>query len=635
MKAAFLIRCSTKKQDYQRQVNDLTRLAKRFGYEYDDTTIYGEHITGKDDATIRDRASIAKLKEDAVAGKFDLVLVSEVSRMSRDVSSGTRYVRELTNWGIPVYFKDIDTWTIDPISHRPTPNAEEVIVNAFLAAWKYLKSMKTQIASGRRNELDNDCISVGKPYFGYKRFGGKDKSTKNKLVVDEARAKVVVDVFNEYLKEGATLKSTALAITAKYEEELNRKFTIGNIEHILTYEPYATGSKRYTLKDPDTEEIDEFDISLPTLISREIYDAATAKRKSSKYSDEPYPTQTTYTLSKLLKCPHCGYTMSPRAKARDKKAEAGEGSYRMINGKRAMSWVCMSGINNATDCSSRMSVANEKLEPIIWEFIKRELIPFSNINNEDRKAKLAELENKKRELETNIGYFLSDIDSQKGLIQRAYKAYTTAPESIAEMALQDYHSTAEKAQKEIRASENKIEGIRAEIDQLNIQITYYSQPSLPKDIIERAEADEMLMRKITKELIQKIHPYKITTYRKKQREKGLKTCNKYITLKNGVVLLEVFTVNGIYYILYNSNGNDAVRYAYYIGADIVYSGSNLATDYVKGLGDEVFYIKSPYLLFDDDRANDMDAVIDVNGFVEVAKANNLELSYQYKPDTEG
>ena len=32
MRAAFLIRCSTKKQDYERQVNDLTRLAKKFGY---------------------------------------------------------------------------------------------------------------------------------------------------------------------------------------------------------------------------------------------------------------------------------------------------------------------------------------------------------------------------------------------------------------------------------------------------------------------------------------------------------------------------------------------------------------------------------------------------------------------------
>lgn len=34
--------------------------------------------------------------------------------------------------------------------------------------------------------------------------------------------------------------------------------------------------------------------------------------------------------------------------------------YRLINGKIAISWTCMSGINNATDCNSRISINNEK-----------------------------------------------------------------------------------------------------------------------------------------------------------------------------------------------------------------------------------------------------------------------------------
>ena len=108
MKAAFLIRCSTKKQDYERQVKDLTRLAKRFGYEYGDSTIYGEHITGKDDATKKDRLSIQHLKEDAEASKFDVVLISEVSRLSRDPTSGRWYVRQLIN--MEIYLKSHDMY---------------------------------------------------------------------------------------------------------------------------------------------------------------------------------------------------------------------------------------------------------------------------------------------------------------------------------------------------------------------------------------------------------------------------------------------------------------------------------------------------------------------------------------------
>ena len=620
MKAAFLIRCSTRKQDYQRQVNDLTRLAKRLGYEYGEEITYGEHITGKDNATIRDRESVARLKADAIAGKFDVVLVSEVSRMSRDVQSGTQYVRELTNIQIPIYFKDIDTWTIDPISHRPTPNAEEVIVNAFLAAWKYLKSMKTQIASGRRNELDNNCISVGKPFFGYRRFGGKDKATKNSLVVDEVAAKVVVDVFNEYLKDGATLKSTALAITAKYGEELGRKFSIGAIEHILMYESYATGVKRFTLKDPDTLEVDEFDISLPIIISKEVYEAATAKRKANKVSGEPYPKQTTYLLSRLIKCPCCGYTLTPRAKGNESKAVAELGKYRMINGKKAMSWICMSGVNNATDCSNRMSIGNEKIEPIIWELVKQELIPFSNINNEDRKQKLAELEEKKKEIEANIGYFTADIESQKALIDRAYKLALNAPAAIAERAMQDYHNTTSKADKEIRQNESKIEGLRAEIDKINTRITFYSQPSLPEDIIERAEADGDLMRKLVKELIEKIIPYKISTYKVKERYG-----DNYKTLNFGVVLLEVHAINGVYYVFYNTNERGTTRYAFYMPSVLaVFQKSEFRIE-LYGESEE-FYLPMPNMVKDSD---ELEEIVSINEFVDICKANNNIISYKY------
>ena len=57
MKAAFLIRCSTKNQDLDRQTRDLTRLAKSLGYEYDiENLVFGEKITGKDDVTIKNRA---------------------------------------------------------------------------------------------------------------------------------------------------------------------------------------------------------------------------------------------------------------------------------------------------------------------------------------------------------------------------------------------------------------------------------------------------------------------------------------------------------------------------------------------------------------------------------------------------
>lgn len=621
MKAAFLIRCSTKNQDLDRQTRDLTRLAKSLGYEYDiENLVFGEKITGKDDVTIKNRESIDKLLRAAKEQKFDVVLAIEVSRMSRDPASGRVYVRQLINMSIPVYFRDIDTWTINPDNGKRVRDAEQVIGAAFDAAWKYLRSLKTQVASGRRNELDNNQISVGQPFFGYTRYGGKDKSKKNCWIVDEVAAEVVVFVFNEYIKDGSTLKSTALATTAKYGELLGRKFSVGSIEHILTYESYHTGIKKISLTDPDTEEIEVFDVKVPILVDTELFEKATAKRKNNRVKSEPYPKQTTYILSKLLKCPYCGYTMTPRAKGNDSRGKTTNERYRIINGKKALSWLCMSGINNATSCNNRISVANEKAEPIIWELIKKELIVFANLNNEERELKVEELTEKITHLASNIDNYNAHKSSLQKQLSKAYTVATMADESVLAMAMTEFNKTARNIRKEMSDCDSAIEQIKGEIDNLvNLKI-FYSQPNLPSDIIEKAETDEAEKRKLVKELINKIVPYKITTFKKQHRDRGL------VTLNFGVVLLEVYTVNGIYYVFYNANDRGDIRQAYYIsGVFAKFQNSiNKFDAYKEG---EYFVISNADMVME---TEEIDELITVNQMVEIAINNGWVLSYCYK-----
>ena len=621
MKAAFLIRCSTKNQDLDRQTRDLTRLAKSLGYEYDiENLVFGEKITGKDDVTIKNRESIDKLLRAAKEQKFDVVLVAEVSRMSRDPASGRVYVRQLINMSIPVYFRDIDTWTINPDNGKRVRDAEQVIGAAFDAAWKYLRSLKTQVASGRRNELDNNQISVGQPFFGYTRYGGKDKSKKNCWIVDEVAAEVVVFVFNEYIKDGSTLKSTALATTAKYGELLGRKFSVGSIDHILTYESYHTGIKKISLTDPDTEEIEVFDVKVPILVDTELFEKATAKRKNNRVKSEPYPKQTTYILSKLLKCPYCGYTMTPRAKGNDSRGKTTNERYRIINGKKALSWLCMSGINNATSCNNRISVANEKAEPIIWELIKKELIVFANLNNEERELKVEELTEKITHLASNIDNYNAHKSSLQKQLSKAYTVATMADESVLAMAMTEFNKTARNIRKEMSDCDSAIEQIKGEIDNLvNLKI-FYSQPNLPSDIIEKAETDEAEKRKLVKELINKIVPYKITTFKKQHRDRGL------VTLNFGVVLLEVYTVNGIYYVFYNANDRGDIRQAYYIsGVFAKFQNSiNKFDAYKEG---EYFVISNADMVME---TEEIDELITVNQMVEIAINNGWVLSYCYK-----
>lgn len=610
MRAAFLIRCSTKKQEYERQIKDLVVIAKKYGYEYGDSTTYGEHITGKDDATKRNRLSIQHLMEGATENKFDVVLVSEVSRMSRDPMSGRMYIRQLINMEKPVYFKDISTWTIDPQTGKKTRDAEIIIGAGFDAAWNYLKNMKTQIASGRRNELDNNCMSIGQPFFGYKRFGGKDKTNKNRWVVDEDAADVVVDVFNEYLKDGATLKSTALAITAKYGGKFNKKFSTGTIEHILTFEPYSTGIKKVNLTDPDTEDVDVFEVEVPTIINKALYDAATQKRATNRTVTEPYPKQKTYVLSKLLKCPICGHSLTPR-----KKSDIHSG-IRLQNGKPAVSWCCMSGISNATDCKSRITISNEKVQAIIWGLVKTELIGLANLNTEDRMTKIEELTTKIGNIDADIANFTSQIANMDKQITRAYNAYIDAPDMIQEVAKINYYNTLTKCQNEKAECESKIEGLKKERERYELYRKSLSQPTLPSDAISKAEANPVEMRRLVKELIEKIYPYKIESYVSPATHR---------IMKNGVVLLEVYAIDGIYYILYDGNQRNN-KTAYYISNKLAtfQNGKSKFDFYNAG---EYFVIPNANMLME---TEELVKTASFNEMIDICKTNGYEIDYSYK-----
>ena len=208
-KAAFLVRCSTDKQDYERQIEDLQHVADRFDLTVSEDNIFGEYITGKDDTTKKDRLSIIKLREAAEAKKFDVILVAEVSRMSRYSVSGRVYIRQFCNLGIPVYFRDKMKWTINPDTMREDESFIKELGMYFDGAAEYLKSMKTQIASGRRMSLRNNQLVIGHVPIGYKKRGGKDRKHKSELIVDDEQAAIVKDIFNMYIAEGGTLKNVA------------------------------------------------------------------------------------------------------------------------------------------------------------------------------------------------------------------------------------------------------------------------------------------------------------------------------------------------------------------------------------------------------------------------------------------
>ena len=92
---------------------------------------------------------------------------------------------------------------------------------------------------------------------------------------------------------------------------------------------------------------------------------------------------------------------------------------------------------------------------------------------------------------------------------------------------------------------------------------YYQQPVKPVDVIEEAEKDETIMRKLFVELIDKIHPYDVSA---------------------GVLVLEIYGKTGVFYILLDANQRGKKRIARYISGDLaIWQGGKLALpDYDQG-----------------------------------------------------
>ena len=537
--AAFLVRCSTDKQDYDRQIQDLTVVAERFGLHVSDSNIYGEYITGKDDTTKQDRLSVRRCRNAAEEHKYKYLLVAEVSRMSRDSVSGRVYVRQFCNLRIPIYFRDKMKWTMNP----ETLDIDESFIKElglyFDGAAEYLKSMKTQIASGRRARLRNNGLIIGHVPLGYKKRGGKDRNTKYELVIDEKTAPVVKDIFTMYLADEASMSSVSKAISVKY----GIRKTVSGVQQVLARKEYYTGEYTVYLSDPDDKNKapEPFTITFEPLISKETYEAAESKRKSNKSSREPYPKQMRHPLSRLIKCPFCGHSFSPRARSGDKPGE----KYRIINGKIAYSWICMTRINNAGECISHVNLNDEKTETIVWELIKRELLDFADLHKDTREEKILELRQKIADAKGQIPLYIDSIEKAKARRKRAYHIYLDAADLDEEQAKKDYDETIREVRKQSDSYTSEIETLKRRITSWEESIRYYSQTNITSEYIDSIEDNLEEKRKLFLQLIHKITPYGI---------------------RDGVVVIELDTVNGTYYILFDGNQRFAKCVAHYIAA---------------------------------------------------------------------
>lgn len=176
---------------------------------------------------------------DTMAGKIDMIITKSISRFARNTLDCLKYIRQLKEKNVPVFFEKENINTMD--------SKGEVLLTIMASlAQQESESLSKNVKMGIQFRYQNGEVQVNHNWFlGY------TKDENGHLIIDEDQAVVVRRIFREYL-QGASLKTIADGLMADGIPTAtgNMKWRGDGIRKILTNEKYtgdALLQKTYTV----------------------------------------------------------------------------------------------------------------------------------------------------------------------------------------------------------------------------------------------------------------------------------------------------------------------------------------------------------------------------------------------------
>lgn len=194
IKVAAYCRVSTDSDEqatsYEAQVEHYTKfisdnLKWEFAGIYADDGISGTNTKKRDDFN--------RMIDDCMAGKIDMVVTKSISRFARNTLDCLKYIRQLKEKEIPVYFEKESINTMD--------SKGEVLLTIMASlAQQESQSMSQNIRLGIQYRFQQ-----GKMQVNFGRFLGYTREKDGQVVIVLEEAAVVKRIFREYL-EGSSLQ---------------------------------------------------------------------------------------------------------------------------------------------------------------------------------------------------------------------------------------------------------------------------------------------------------------------------------------------------------------------------------------------------------------------------------------------
>lgn len=157
-KVALLCRVSTEQQDYNRQIDDLTKYCESKNYEV--ACVIASKISGAKNKN--ERPDLIELMQRARNHEFEKVIVTEVSRLARKAKALRKLIDELHELGISVVFQ-----TLGGLESLDDQGKESFVVNIIIeihSQWaeEEHRNLKIRIRSGM--ERARKTKHIGRPF---------------------------------------------------------------------------------------------------------------------------------------------------------------------------------------------------------------------------------------------------------------------------------------------------------------------------------------------------------------------------------------------------------------------------------------------------------------------------------------
>ena len=312
LRVAAYCRVSTDSEEqatsYEAQIEHYTEYIKK-NPEWELAGIFAdEGLSGTD---TRKRGEFNRMIEECMAGKINMVITKSISRFARNTLDCLKYIRQLKDKNIPVFFEKENINTMD--------SKGEVLLTIMASlAQQESQSLSQNVKLGLQYRYQQGLVQVN-----HNRFLGYTKDEEGQLIIEPEEAEVVKRIYWEYL-EGASLAQIGKSLEADsiLTAAGKSKWRPETLKKILQNEKYigdALLQKTYTVDFLSKKRVKNNGIvpqyyvenSHEPIIPRDLYMQVQeemvrranlhsgAKEKKRVYSSK-------YALSSIVYCSKCG-----------------------------------------------------------------------------------------------------------------------------------------------------------------------------------------------------------------------------------------------------------------------------------------------------------------------------------------